>query len=175
MFRDDNLSAPADHASTGTNPRLSGHFKCHPMCEVNLGHQGAPARERKGHEATRRSSFIWNLLFPRTWHGLHNSRQHNPVNSGATRTQQLEDENCVSILPVSEGKVSCLSCEHYLSSEFCLRAFAVRRLFIFHSSLGFLSTTGHSSRATLSFLRLIHSSSIRLHIWMCSKVVQQSQ
>lgn len=67
----------------------------------------------------------------------------------------------VFILPVSEGKVSSLLCEHYLSSEFCLRAFAFRRLFIFHSSLGFLSTTGHSSRVTLFFLRLIHSSSIR--------------
>lgn len=38
---------------------------------------------------------------------------------------------------MSEGKVSSLLCEHYLSSEFCLRAFAFRRLFIFHSSLVF--------------------------------------
>lgn len=35
---------------------------------------------------------------------------------------------CFFILAVSEGKVSSLSCEHYLSSQFCLSAFAFRRL-----------------------------------------------
>lgn len=70
----------------------------------------------------------------------------------------------------SEGKVSSLLCEHYLSSEFCLSAFAFRRLFIFHSSLGFFIHYRSQQPSHALFLRLIHSSAHLDVLKSCSTV-----